>query len=97
MNPQCYFSVKVDPDCTGLLVVFGTKAEIRADRITGEDHPHHLIQQAGNQLNDTGSMCEDYLIESDLYVDETDIPKVKSIIKWYGFVEDTNLDNVGWG
>ena len=92
-----YYSVKGDPECTGLVVTFGTEEEIQEDQLEGEGIEYGEFQHLQEKLDDTGELCEDYLIVSNKYKTKADIPTVKGLCEQYGFIENKALDACGWG
>lgn len=95
---KLYYTVKVDKDCEGLLIIFATQEEIVEDCINGEFHDEGNINGDPYELlEDTGSMCEDYLIESRKYTKKSDIPIVKILLEQMGFIEDKRIKDCGWG
>ena len=92
-----FYSVNFDKDCHGLVVMFGTQNEIDEDCLCAEDMPTTSFEAIQGELMDTGALCEDYLIESQKYTDELQIPDVKKIVESYGFIENKKLIGCGWG
>lgn len=96
-NYYCWY----DSETGGLVVAFATPAEIKDDAITGEylaySQEGNAVAAIANILDDTGSMCEGYLIEPGIYKSASDIPAVDAIVQGYGFNKNPNIENCGWG
>ena len=90
------YAVKKDEFCNCLLVVFGTEESISDNTLRGGvDVDKFAALQ--DELQDTCELCEDYLITSQRFVDEAQIPEVKAIVEAHGFVENVALLDCGWG
>jgi len=95
-----FYTVKQLDDFNGILIIFGSEESVQEGSINPDQlsiHAQHNIGVVGDELEDTGEACEDYLICSARYTETEDIPKVKRIVEKFGFIENNNLDNLGWG
>jgi hypothetical protein len=90
------YAVKKDEFCSGLLVVFGTEAEIAEGTICGGHGDVDAFQTLQTELQDSGELCEDYLIVSERFTDEAQISEIESIIEAHGFAKNMGLLNCGW-
>jgi hypothetical protein len=90
------YAIKTDQDFSGLLIIFGNQASIDEQAISPEHMDYDIVSNLGVALDDTGEVCEDYIICSAKY-NEDDIPTVKGIVERYGVTESKELADVGWG
>ena len=74
-------------------VAFATEVEIENDCLTGEwIDDFTLIASMKELLEDDGSLCEDYLISTDVPLNVIDEELEKR-----GFIKDKRIKNIGWG
>jgi hypothetical protein len=74
------------------IIAFGTEENILNDCLTSEDLDWNEISDLKDFFNDTGELCEDYLISTDISLNEIDSELISR-----GFIKDERLENVGWG
>lgn len=96
MSDKMLYAVCKDDSCSGLLVIFGTEDSISEGTISYGPSPD-IFEDLQTELQDTTELNEGYLIVSERFTEEKQIPKVKEIVETYGFVENTSLLNCGWG
>lgn len=78
-----------DPDTEGTTVAFGSLAEIQNDKLQGDGASSQ--QLVAEDLEDDGSLCEDYLVCS-----PKSVADCRAICLAAGLVEDPNLQSTGW-
>lgn len=94
-----YYAVTSDVDMGCLIVILGSAEEIADGNLSGQSicGSRDQLVKLADDLGDTGSSCEDYVLASAKYIEESQIPEVKRIVEGYGFVEDERLLDCGWG
>ena len=89
-----------DNDTKSVVVVFGTDEEIEDDCLCwgyGDEHEHEQYL-LGELLVDTGSLCEEYLIDCQDFKHKDDVEKVEAIVEQFDcFIKDVRLKNCSWG
>lgn len=87
-----FFFAWYDKDSDFNIIAFGTQDEIANDCLTGEDLDYDEISDIKEFFDDSGSLCEDYLIST--YIPLTEINKE---LTSRGFIKDKRLKNTRWG
>jgi hypothetical protein len=82
---------------TGLQVIFGTQEEIDNDSLEGDGVTVEDFEYFQQRLCDSGSLCEDYLIDCQAYRSLDYVDDVRSIIEERGYVFNEDLEGIAWG
>lgn len=90
------YAVHKDDCCNTLVVIFGTEEDIVEGAIMDCPAPDKF-EALQIELQDSGELNEGYLIASQRFTEENQIPQVRTIVESYGFVENTSLLDCGWG
>jgi len=92
------YAVMEDESCCALVVVFGTIEDIAVGMLgEGAQDAWREIETLGVELQDSGELCEDYLIASERFTEESQTPELKAIVEAHGFTENPDLLNCSWG
>lgn len=94
-----YYAVERDAMLGRSIVIFGSEEEIEKGTLEGGflHESGSSLPQLADDLQDSGSSCEDYVLVVGKYLEESQIPKLKEIVERYGFVENNKLLDCGWG
>jgi len=94
------YIAKWDEDTESVIVIFGTDEEILEDCLQGNEGEFEDEYELGiisEQLEDAGSLCEGYLIDSK-YKNKNDVVTVEGIVEQFDcFKKDVRLLDCGWG
>jgi hypothetical protein len=91
-NSSIRYFAWFDQDSNCNVIAFGIEKEILKDCLTGRNLPFDEIDELRDIFNDDGSLCEDYLISTDVSLSVIDNELLNR-----GFTRDIRMKNVGWG
>jgi hypothetical protein len=79
-------------ECGKNIIAFATEDNIFDDCLNGEYLDYSEISELMDIFEDTGELCEDYLIATDVPLQNIDNELLSR-----GMIKDPRIRNIGWG